>query len=293
MECENAVIGGGEAHTLMARGAFEMERLREIHTPYGESQPIYLVYQDEVRFIFMSRHGEYSHDISAPYVNYRANIYALKELGAKQILAWSGPGAINPQLKLGQYFIPDDVIDETHGRETTFFEGRGAGLLRQNPVFCPRMSQAVEKTLEKQRHKYKRGGTYVCTQGPRLETPAEIRKFRAFGGELVGMTAVPECFLARELEICYLPVCYISNYAEGVRKSEYQAGVLFEGLNTQEELKIVQKAIQNLPRVILETFRHLSHSKIRCNCQHSMDHYKQASELGPEWHEWIKKQEMK
>ncbi len=274
---------------LLARGAFEMERLREIHTPYGESQAIYLVYQNEVRFIFMSRHGEYSHDISAPYVNYRANIYALKDLGAKQIIAWSGPGAIDPHLKLGQYFIPNDVIDETHGRESSFFEGRGAGLLRQNPVFCAHVSDPTEKALKKQKEKYKRGGIYVCTQGPRLETPAEIRKFRTFGGEVVGMTVAPECFLAHELEMCYLPICYISNYAEGVRESEYQAGVLFEGLNTEAEFKVVQNSVSHLPRIILETFRNLSHSKVHCDCQHAMDHYKQESELGPEWHEWIKK----
>ena len=289
MECENAVIGGGGAHTLLDRKAFEMERLREIHTPYGESQPIYLVYQDDVRFMFMSRHGEYSHDISAPYVNYRANIYALKELGAKQILTWSGPGAINKELKMGQYFIPDDVIDETHGRESSFFEGRGAGLLRQNPVFCPRIADAAEKTLKRQKHKYKHGGTYVCTQGPRLETPAEIRKYSILGGDVVGMTVVPECFLAHELEICYLPLCYISNYAEGVRKSAYQSGVFFEGLNSEAEFKVVQKSVQNLPRIILETFRNLPNSKVGCACQHSMDHYKQANEVGPEWHEWIKK----
>ncbi len=288
MECENAVIGGGGAYHLLANGAFEMERLREIHTPYGESQPIYLVYQDEVRFMFMSRHGEYSHDISAPYVNYRANIYALKELGAKQILAWSGPGAINTQLKMGQYFLPDDLIDETHGRESSFFEGRGAGLLRQNPVFCPRMSVVLDKTLKKLKHKYKSGGTYICTQGPRLETPAEIRKYASFGGDVVGMTVAPECFLARELEICYLPVCYICNYAEGVRQSAYHAAVVFEGLNTEEEGKIVQNAVTKLPKIILDAFCALPGSKTHCNCQHSMDHYKHASQLGPEWHDWIK-----
>ncbi len=289
MECESAVIGGGGAYTLLDRGAFEMERLRAIHTPYGESQTIFLAYQEGIKFLFLSRHGEYSHDISAPYVNYRANIYALKELGAKQILAWSGPGAINAKLKLGQYVIPDDVIDETHGRESTFFEGRGAGLLRQNPVFCPRLSDASEKIFKKQKHIYQRGGTYVCTQGPRLETPAEIRKYGVLGGDVVGMTVVPECFLAHELEICYLPLCYISNYAEGVRKSEYLPGVLFEGLNTEEEWKIVHQSVSQFPRIIVEVFRQLETGKTKCNCQHSMDHYKQASEMGPEWHEWLKK----
>ena len=150
------------------------------------------------------------------------------------------------------------------------------------------MKESVEKTLKKQKHKFKLGGTYVCTQGPRLETPAEIRKFGLFGGDVVGMTLAPECFLARELEICYLPACYISNYAEGVRNSEYHAGVLFEGLNSAAEIKIVQAAVANFPKIILDAFRCLPASKIRCNCQHSMDHYKQASELGPEWHEWIK-----
>jgi len=287
MECKNAVIGGTGAYTLLGRGVFEFERLRPIHTPYGESQTIFTVNQEGVRFLFMSRHGEEDYDISAPYVNYQANIYALKELGVTNIIAWSGPGAINKDLKPGQYIIPDDVIDQTHGRKSSFFEGRGIGHVRQSPVFCPRMAVTLERAILKLGYGCKNGGTYVCTQGPRLETAAEIKMYETLGGDIVGMVVAPECFLAKELEMCYIPLCYISNYAEGVRERTYKAGVIFEGLNTDEEQEQVNASLGTIPQIILEFFKNLEEEETQCFCQFAMERHRRKGVIGQEWHDWF------
>jgi len=281
------VIGGTGAYTLLGAGAFESERLRPIHTPYGESQTIFLVAQEGVRFLFMSRHGEEDYDISAPYVNYQANIFALKELGVKHIIAWSGPGAINPNLKPGQFIIPDDILDETRGRKSSFFEGRGIGHMRQNPVFCPRLASTLHGSLERLKLPFRMGGTYVCTQGPRLETAAEIKKYAVLGGDIVGMVLAPECFLARELEICYIPLCYVSNYAEGVRQRKYRVGVIFEGLNSEAEQEQAGQALSQIPGVIIDCFKSLDAEETQCFCQFTMERHRKRGAVSSEWHDWF------
>ncbi len=287
MECKNAVIGGTGAYTILEKGAFEFERLRPIHTPYGESQTLFLVNQEGVRFVFMSRHGEQDYDISAPYVNYQANIYALKEVGVNNIIAWSGPGAVNKSLNIGDYIVPDDLIDETHGRKSSFFEGRGIGFIRQNPVFCPRLGTSLIKTIKGFGYTCRESGTYVCAQGPRLETPAEIKKYGVIGADIAGMVLAPECFLARELEMCYTPLCYISNYAEGVRSRKYKAGVLFEGLNTEAEQAKANESLNNIPKIILEFFKKLESEETQCYCQFVMERHKKKGVVGEEWHDWF------
>jgi 5'-methylthioadenosine phosphorylase len=289
MECKNAVIGGTGAYTLLGRGVFEFERLRPIHTPYGESQTIFMVNEEDVRFLFMSRHGEEDYDISAPYVNYQANIYALRELGVRNIIAWSGPGAINKDLKPGQYIIPDDLIDGTHGRKSSFFEGRGIGHMRQSPVFCPRLALALERSVKGLGYDYRSGGTYVCTQGPRLETPAEIKMYETLGGDIVGMVVAPECFLAKELEMCYIPLCYVSNYAEGVRMRKYKIGVPLEGLSTEDEQEQANRSLGNIPHIIMEFFKKLDEEETQCFCQYSMERHRKEGVVGQEWHDWFDK----
>ena len=95
-----------------------------------------------------------------------------------------------------------------------------------------------------------RGGTYVCTEGPRLETPAEIRKFALCGADLVGMTLVPEVFLAKELEMCYAALCYVTNYAEGIKKAEFQPGMLFEGLADEKDAQVVEETLSSFPKIV-------------------------------------------
>ena len=131
------MIGGSQAYDLLQRGSIRGKRIGEIKTPFGHSQPVYHINDSMGEMLFLSRHGEKGYSLTAPFVNYRANIYALKELGVKQIVSWSGPGTINTSYQIGEYVIVDDIVDETHGRESTFYKNSGIGFIRQSPVFCP------------------------------------------------------------------------------------------------------------------------------------------------------------
>jgi len=282
-------IGGSGAYDLLADGTVTGRKLGPQETPYGLSSPIWEAsfVEDAQPALFMSRHGETGYSISAPYVNYRANAYALKDAGVAHIVAWSGPGAIDDSLEIGQYVVPDDLIDETCGRASTFFEGKGHGFIRQNPVFCPELRALLMQAAGAIGRPASGGSTYVCTQGPRLETPAEIRKFALYGGQLVGMTLVPEAFLARELAMGYAAICYITNYAEGVRERPHVAGTLFEGLATPEETRAVRDAVADLPSVLRKVMEASATTAFACACHTSMDRFIRSGRVGPDWRSWL------
>lgn len=267
----------------MVQGEMITETLGAVDTPYGSSQPIHRLTSG---VLFLSRHGDEGYHVTAPYVNYRANIYALKELGVERIVAWSGPGAIDPNIPVGDILVPGDLIDETRGRASTFYEGLGIGFIRQNPVFCPDMVLSLALATESKQRHCRSEDIYVCTQGPRLETRAEIRKFASYGGSLVGMTLVPEAFLARELEMCYGPLCYVTNYAEGVVDRPYQPGVLFEGMLTEEEKARVDAAAAMLPQIALEALANTRGDR-PCPCARSMERYRTRGDIGDDWHTWV------
>jgi len=287
MKVKNAVIGGSKADTLLSKKKIIGKRVGEEQTPFGKSQMIFLVRCDDIEFLFLTRHGEKGYELNASSINYRANIYALKELGVERILSWSGPGAINEDLELGQYLLPDDLIDETKSRILSFYaKNSGLGFIRSNPVFCPQLRDELERTLEGFKYKYGREGVYVCTEGPRVETKAEIKKFKLLGADVVGMTLIPEVFLARELEMCYVSLCYITNYAEGIKEEkEYKKGILFDGLNTDEEMKKVNKAVEQFPQIIKEFYKRLLVKERNCNCKELMERYKKN--MGTNWPKWI------
>lgn len=282
-----AVIGGSQAYRFLTGNA-HAERIGERETPFGKSQPIFLLRKPTGSFLFLPRHGEKGYSIAAPFVNYRANIYALKDLGVTQVVSWSGPGAITTNYRIGQFVIVDDVIDETRRRPTTFFERGGLGFVRQNPVFCPHLREALAETLSRLKLDFVSAGTYVCTEGPRLETPAEIRKYSMCGAHLVGMTLVPEVFLAKELEICYAALCYVTNYAEGLRPRQFQPGVLFEGLSDENERKAVEASVGNFPRIMDLLAALVSEKSPNCKCGQTMQRYRDRGDIGENWREWIR-----
>ena len=152
------------------------------------------------------------------------------------MLATSACGGIDPLLSVGTFVLPDDILDRTTNRAKTFFEGTGLGILRHAEPFCPALRGALAGALESAGVRHRVGGVYVCMDGPRLETPAEIRLFASQGASLVGMTLAPEFALARELELCYAPLSWVVNPAEGVAERPYRPDVLFEGMATAEEL---------------------------------------------------------
>ena len=282
------LLGGSGAYSLPAGTLGERIASRRLRTPYGLSNPVHLHEADGFRFLFLSRHGERGYEKTAPYVNYRANIYAAKRLGVERIVAWTGPGAISRRYRPGDLVLPGDLLDFTRGRPSTFYEGKGIGFIRQFPVFCEAMREALRAAFRGRGggRRLHFGGTYACMEGPRLETPAEIRFLASAGGDLVGMTLCPEAFLARELEICYAPVGYVTNYAEGVRRLPYRRGALFEGMLPPAEASSVESAKNAIPAIAIAAASALAGVERDCPCAVSMERYRKHGVVGPDFREW-------
>ncbi len=276
-----AVIGGSGAYHLLSDKALGREEACDVlDTPYGKSAPLHVFNFANRKFLFLSRHGETDYSLTAPFVNYRANIHALKQCGVERVIAWSGPGIINTAFKPGDFVVPHDIIDETRNRETTFFRDTGIGFIRQNQPFCPQIADTLHDVLYENALPHHEQAVYACTEGPRLETPAEIRKLRILGADLVGMTLAPEAFLAREMEMCYTPFCYLTNFAEGVKPREFKKGELFEGMQTGAEREQVDAAIKKFPALIGAVFENLQGVERTCNCSEALRRYKNKGMLG-------------
>ena len=293
--CGFAVIGGSGAYDLALTELGERilgDSPLVLDTPFGRACPIEFFHPESADFslAFISRHGQSDYRVSARDVNYRANIWALKSIGTARIVSWSGPGAIEPRFKPGSFILFDDLIDLTRGGENTFYGGTGLGFIRQNPVFCPQLRSILHQSLDALGEHHHQGGVYAVTQGPRLETAAEVRMIEQLGGNLVGMTLAPEAFLARELEICYHPCCYVANWAEGIKDLPSRVGVLFDGMLTDDERAQVDRAVSRFPALILEAavrLNGLAQEVPPCPCALSMERYRRSGRIDSDWRTWI------
>ncbi|MEE9499275.1 MAG: MTAP family purine nucleoside phosphorylase, partial [Nitrospinaceae bacterium] len=178
-------------------------------------------------------------------------------------------------------------IDETRNRESTFFKNSGVGFIRQSHPFCPEVREVLRDAVHHSGIPHHEQGVYVCTEGPRLESPAEIKKFRIIGADLVGMTLAPETFLARELEMCYAPVCYLTNYAEGVTDREFKTGQLFEGMQTDQEKSVVEKSVLQFPAILAASLTLLKDLERACHCKEALQRYRDKGMIGEDWRTWI------
>lgn len=280
-----ACIGGTAAYDLLREGAFVARRLGPQPTPFGASQPIYHCASRNGEFYFLSRHGEVDYELAPTFVNYRANIYALKDLGVRSIVSWSETYAICHNYRVGQYVIVTDLIDETVHRPRTFFENRGLGLVRPWPVFCPALRAAFRTTLEHEQLDFADGGAYVCIEGPRRETPAEARKYLALGGELIGMTLAPEAFLAKELQMCYASICYVAGYAEN--GSEYRPFENGRVLEREVLRRRARASVERLPRILERLCAVLPETPDTCHCDTSMAEHVARGQIGCDWRSWF------
>ncbi len=214
-----AVIGG--------TGLNEMEGItlvaeHKLETEFGNpSSPVFelkLEHKDQnISFYFLPRHGK-PHSVAPHLINYRANIAALKKLGVEKVIAVNAVGGIDPVLKPKDIVIPHQVIDYTHGREASFYDGTIKPLQHFDfsDPFDAALMQQIITIANTNGFNVVGEGVYAVTQGPRLETAAEIKKMAQDGATLVGMTLMPEAVLAREVEIAYASICLIVNPAAGV-----------------------------------------------------------------------------
>jgi len=215
-----AVIGGSGLSKL---GIMEVTQRKVARTPYGEpSGPLTFGRIRGREVIFLARHG-YGHTIAPHEVNYRANLWALKDAGADRVVSVASVGSIRSDCFPGQLLLPHQVIDYTWGRASTYFEGAGAPVnhIDFTEPYSVELRKALLKAAAACGEKISDGGVYAATQGPRLETAAEINRLERDGADLVGMTGMPEAVLAREISLEYATIAVVANYAAGRGDSQH------------------------------------------------------------------------
>jgi len=239
-----AVIGGSGLESLL-----EGTREVRIGTRYGPAPLISVGTVGKEEVAFLSRHGP-KHDLPPHKVNYRANLSALKQIGVERIIATNAVGAINPAYNPGDLSIPTDIIDMTKSRATTFYDGPPVTHIDVTQPYCPELRKIILDSSKGGKAKVWDNSVLVATEGPRYETPAEIRMLETLGGDLVGMTGAPETFLARELEICYSTLCFISNRAAGRQAKLSAVEVMQIGKRTMEEIiRIIRNTVERIPPI--------------------------------------------
>lgn len=212
-----AIILGTSLRSIIEDGTFG----KPIDTPFGStSSGIVQTKEFGPKVVLLARHGE-DGTTFAHRVNYRANLWALKDHGVRQVIATATVGGINSQIQVGDVVIPDQVIDYTYGRDHTYFGELPISHYDFTYPFTERLRQILIQTRQDSMDiEVLKRGTYGCTQGPRLETGAEIIRLKQDGCDLVGMTVMPEASLARELDLEYAVVCLVVNTAAGLTRSE-------------------------------------------------------------------------
>jgi len=227
-------------------------------TPYGLSSPIFIGEMDGKTVAFMPRHGV-GHSVPPHRVNYRANIYALHDIGVKRVIATNAVGAINPNLKPGNLVVPHDLVDFTKFRQSTFYDDEPVTHADVSEPYCPEIRSALVGVAKGIGAEVIDRAVLVCTEGPRYETPAEIRMFGRMGCDVVGMTGMPEAVLARELEMCYASVCFVTNMAAGLQKK----------LTAEDLVEVARRTAPVLGQILRETVKHLP-TKRQCQCAHAL-----------------------
>jgi len=236
-----AIIGGSGVKSIL-KG-----EQRIIGTPYGPTPNLTIGEIDGRPAVFLPRHGEF-HSSPPHRVNYRASIWGLKNLGIERIIATNAVGAIDQQLSPGEIVIPMDLVDFTKSRIGTFYDGSPVTHIDVSQPYCPREREVLAASATAAGKAAPRDVVMACTEGPRYETPAEIKMLRTMGCHIVGMTGAPEVFLARELEMCYASISFVSNMAAGLQRTLSAREVEEKGRETSQVLnKILASAISRMP----------------------------------------------
>jgi len=252
------VIGGSGLYELPG---FNLTEELQIETPFGmPSDKLIIGELSGKRVIFLSRHGR-DHNIPPHRVNYRANIWALKSLGVERIIGVNAVGGISTELKPGMIVVPEQLVDFTVSRHRSFYDGPEVVHVDFTEPYCPELRAiAKEKSKLLQMNVY-HGGTYVCTEGPRLETKAEIEFYHRQGWSVVGMTAMPEAILAREQTICYLTLAVVTNPA---------AGLTGRKLTTDEVVRTMKSSTELIKKLLKSIVEDITQQR-QCPCKDALE----------------------
>lgn len=247
------IIGGSGFYTIDA------EKIGEVDTPFGKSGEIVLQKSDSKNIYFLARHGK-EHSVPPHLINYRANVYALKSLEVTKIFATNAVGSTRDELTPGSFVIPDNIIDLTSGRQSTYFEGTYDKSIPKefqkvvhvdvSEPFSNLIRQKFIAALEKMQYKYFPKGTIAVSNGPRYETPAEVNLVKILGGDILGMTSAPEVFLAKELAIDYATIAVVTNYGAGMQQT----------ISHQEVVEMFNRKIQQIKDVVFSAIEIISSS---------------------------------
>ena len=220
-----AIIGGTGFYY-----AGDLLRTESVETPFG-TVDVEIIRHGDSELGFLNRHGK-GHSVPPHKVNYKANLKALEMLGIRHVLAGAAVGSCNPDFQNGDLILLTDLIDNTRGRSLTYFDGGESGVKHfdMSDPYCRNLRKRMSETAKDQPPGFKGEGVYCCSEGPRFETAAEVRMIRQWGGDVVGMTNVPEAQLAKELGLCYAAVSVVVNMATGMEQGavdlEYGDGLI-------------------------------------------------------------------
>lgn len=247
-QAEIGIIGGSGLYAMPGLTSVREER---VQTPFGEPSDAFILGELEGRKVaFLARHGR-GHRLLPSELNFRANIYAMKKLGVERIISVSAVGSLKEEHKPTDFVIPDQFIDRTHHRVSTFFgDGLVAHVAFGDPV-CATVGKAVEDACAQEGVAGKRGGTYVCMEGPQFSTRAESNLYRSWGADVIGMTNLQEAKLAREAEICYATMAMVTDYDcwhEGHDDVTVDQIVAVLHQNAANAAKVVKAAVAAIPR---------------------------------------------
>jgi 5'-methylthioadenosine phosphorylase len=239
-------IIGGSGLTQLANLVVTQRKVAR--TPYGEpSGPLTLGRISKRDVIFLARHG-YGHTIAPHEVNYRANLWALRDAGAEKVVSVASVGSIRKDLAPGSLVVPHQIIDYTWGRRSTFFEGAASPVnhIDFTEPFSPPLRKGLLQAAADCQEKVFDGSVYAATQGPRLETAAEIDRLERDGADLVGMTGMPEAVLAREAGLEYATIAAVANYAAGRADSAHAIPLDKIGAILEQAMGRVRRIIESL-----------------------------------------------
>jgi len=259
-QAEIGIIGGSGLYAMP--GLSNVQEVRQ-QTPFGEPSDAYILGTLEGRKVaFLARHGR-GHRILPTELNFRANIHGFKQLGAERIVSLSAVGSLKEEHKPLDFVIPDQFFDRTRHRIDTFFgEGVVAHVAFADPI-CPELAKVVERACGKAGVTGKRGGTYLCMEGPQFSTKAESNIYRSWGMDIIGMTNLQEAKLAREAEMCYVTVAMVTDY--DCWHPEHDA------VTVDQVVAVLLKNAENACRVIRETVAAMPSGR-SCKCSAALAH---------------------
>lgn len=250
------VFGGSGLYSFLE----DVEEL-DINTPYGKpSDKIAIATYNGAKIAFLPRHGR-KHHLPPHMIPYRANIYAMKQLGIEKIIAPTASGSLQEYIKPGDFVVCDQFIDRTNSRKDTFFDGPETRHISSAQPYCPELRKLAIDSGKALGITIHEKGTVIVIQGPRFSTIAESRWYSKIGCEVINMTQYPECYLAREMGICYTNIALITDYDAGLEGNDE-----IKPVTEEEVFRVFEENNEKVKKMIFEMIKRINAEPVDCKC---------------------------